>query len=273
MHVYSHPWQLRPTAGFHLPFHREPGDKSKAWLYNMSCGNDPQNLYHILRCKHDVGYDSLSKCSSSVGVSCCKCTVYYNQSSTPLGQPHPPGFSRFFNVAHWKTGRSLGAKATAGVPLWYLRLKTGGWSAKLPLQHIEHIPLQCRSLLCLTTAMKLWTLLRVVTLILVNFSLHAPTFETANEVLAEPHGYIGQVYLCPPDSFYSLNRSVSMGLVMLYLHDAWRTINLKPQGHISDLMDSLCRQLGFSRAVTNSGTARSGSRYSFEYCYHARPYA
>ena len=100
----------------------------------------------------------------------------------------------------------------------------------------------------------------------------------ADTVLAESgsEGYPGQVYLCPPEGFYSLNQSVSMGLVVLYFPDSWRTINLKTQSDTSDLLDSLCRQLGFTRAVTNSGVARRASPYSFDYCYdvdRTMPYA
>ena len=83
------------------------------------------------------------------------------------------------------------------------------------------------------------------------------------------NGYQGQVYLCPPENFYSENRSVSTGLVLLYLHDSWRTINLKSQTDTSDLLDSLCQQLGFSGVVTNSGTSRRASQYSFDYCYNS----
>lgn len=99
----------------------------------------------------------------------------------------------------------------------------------------------------------------------------------ADEVQASPgNGYHGQVHLCPPEDFYSLNQSVSTGLVMLYLHDSWRTINLKTQSDTSDLIDSLCRQLGFTGAVANSGIARRASPYSFDYCYQVektKPYA
>ena len=94
---------------------------------------------------------------------------------------------------------------------------------------------------------------------------------TAEEVLAAKirsgYQYQGQVYLCPPKYFYSLNQSVSTGLVMLYFQDAWRTINLKKQSDTSDLLNSLCQQLGFTGAIPNSGIARSASPYSFDYCY------
>ena len=63
---------------------------------------------------------------------------------------------------------------------------------------------------------------------------------------------------------------------MLYFQDAWRTINLKSQSDTSDLLDSLCRQLGFTGAVPNTGTSQHTSPYSFDYCYdpgRTKPYA
>ena len=94
---------------------------------------------------------------------------------------------------------------------------------------------------------------------------------TADEYVADEDsgGYPGQVYLCPPDGFRSLNRSVSTGLVLVYLHDSWRTINLKARTDSSDLQSSICRQLGFTGAVPNSGTSKRASQYSLDYCYNS----
>ena len=91
--------------------------------------------------------------------------------------------------------------------------------------------------------------------------------------------YVGQVRLCSPNGFPDGVKSVSMGLVQIYLYGAWGGINQYNSSHPlgSYTGDSICRQLGYTNAVAGSAMTQmsassilsnSTNVVSFNKCYH-----
>ena len=88
--------------------------------------------------------------------------------------------------------------------------------------------------------------------------------------------YDGQIALCPSDSAIKADRdaktttSVSFGVVSLYFKDRkhWRGLNQQsssaPMG--GNEADAICRQMGYTQALSESAIARDASGYTFNDC-------
>ena len=79
--------------------------------------------------------------------------------------------------------------------------------------------------------------------------------------------YDGQLKLCHSDDFPVGRRSVSTGLVQIYLNKQLRGINQKTQRLQSHVADSICRQLGYTNAVLNSPVIVSITKQNYTNCY------
>ena len=83
--------------------------------------------------------------------------------------------------------------------------------------------------------------------------------------------YEGQVWLCPPDGADAGPlHQISMGLVLIFLHNEWGAIN---ERNIETSLrtyraNSICRQLGYSQAVPDSTLTVEGAsaRYTYDTC-------
>ena len=88
-----------------------------------------------------------------------------------------------------------------------------------------------------------------------------------------PEPYDGQISLCPadvtlPEVNDNTHYSVSFGMISLYKQGTWRGLdqNISNAFLGSDEADTICRQIGYTGAVTGSAVAKSTSQYTFDEC-------
>ena len=76
---------------------------------------------------------------------------------------------------------------------------------------------------------------------------------TVNDLLPTKQYYDGETYLCPPTQKRP-GLQTTLGLIQIHLRGESRSLAIKKPSDIADyfgrdLRDSMCRQMGFSRAV------------------------
>ena len=71
-----------------------------------------------------------------------------------------------------------------------------------------------------------------------------------------------------PGANNNTHYSTSFGMVSLYKQGTWRGIDQNTSGAFlgSDEAVTLCRQLGYTGAVSGSAVAKSTSQYTFDKC-------
>ena len=90
--------------------------------------------------------------------------------------------------------------------------------------------------------------------------------------------YNGQLKLCPSDDQISNDdasktiTSTSQGVVSLHINGIWRGINQPAQSSGTGAplggteADAICRQMGFTQAVSGSALSKDASGYTFHDC-------
>ena len=93
-------------------------------------------------------------------------------------------------------------------------------------------------------------------------------FDHLYTVNSSAQEYEGQVNLCPPDGFPLGKQSVSTGLVQIHLYREKKGINQNTSQRLkTHVADSICRQLGYTNAVTNSPATAKTTNQNFSNCY------